>query len=269
MTTVVTESDFRSKAELKAKRKKVPTLYEADESKYAGPHKWQVQGWAKLVRKLWHEKAYARWTRDAFADIEVHGAEHLAELSGPCVIVGNHQSHLDTLLVDAVLPASVRRDLFFGAAQDRWFVKGKKKLVLKPWYQSLALGNFPIMRGGGKSALAYASWLLKRRQKVFLFPEGTRATGTDLGQFKHGATLLALEHNIPIVPVYLGGVQDIRPKGSREVRKGRAYVEILPPVHFSKGSDVNAATETLWRRMNEVHLAHAASTVEASQRDAA
>ena len=104
---------------------------------------------------------------------------------------------------------------------------------------------------------------------MFLFPEGTRATGTDLGQFKHGATLLALEHNIPIVPVYLGGVQDIRPKGSREVRKGRAYVEILPPVHFSKGSDVNAATETLWRRMNEVHLAHAASTVEASQRDAA
>ena len=107
MTTVTRERDFRKETELKAKRKKVPTLYEADESKYAGPHKWQIQGWAKFARKLWHEKAYSRWTRDAFDSIEIGGAEHLAALDGPCLLVANHQSHLDTLLVDAILPQKV------------------------------------------------------------------------------------------------------------------------------------------------------------------
>ncbi|MEM7100994.1 MAG: lysophospholipid acyltransferase family protein [Pseudomonadota bacterium] len=269
MTTVIRESEFRLKAELKAKRKKVPTLYEADEAQYAGPHKWQVHRWAKIVRKLWHEKAYARWTRDAFDSIEVRGLEHLANLDGPCVIVGNHQSHLDTLLVDAILPQEWRSNLFFGAAQDRWFVKGKKKLVLKPWYQSLALGNFPIMRGGGKKALAYASWLLTRGQKVFLFPEGTRATGSDLGQFKHGATLLALENEVPVVPVYLGGLKKIRPKGQRGVAKGHAYVEILPPLDFPSGTEVNAATQELWQRLNKVHLRCSANAEAETQNQAA
>jgi 1-acyl-sn-glycerol-3-phosphate acyltransferase len=243
-------------AVVNVRSKKVPTLYEADESKYAGPHRWQISMWARTVRRLWRYRAYTRWAKQAFSHIDVVGAEHLATLYGPCIFIANHQSHLDTILVHAVLPEKVRSRIYFGAAQDRWFVKGKKKLVLKPWYQSLALGNFPILRGGGTRALAYARWLLDRRQHVFLFPEGTRATSTELGEFKHGAAILALEAGVPVVPIYIAGLQKIRPKGTREAVRGVGGIEILEPVRFSADSDFTAATRLLQDRLGDVHARH-------------
>jgi 1-acyl-sn-glycerol-3-phosphate acyltransferase len=238
--------------------RKVPTLYEADESKYAGPHPWQIQGWASLVRRVMERRAYTRWVEDACSEVAVTGLEHLDGVEGPCVFIANHSSHLDTLLVHHALPRRFRRRLFFGAAQDRWFVKGKKKLVLKPWYQSLVLGNFPILRGGGSRALSYAHWLLRKKRHVFLFPEGTRSTSSELGEFKLGAAMLALENGATVVPMYLSGLQQIRPKGAREVARGKAGVEILPPIRFSAGSDPKAATEALSQKLNAAHRRHQA-----------
>lgn len=235
--------------------KKVPTLYETDESKYAGPHRWQVQPWARLARRLWRHRAYTRWFDQACESLEVVGAAHLEALEGPAVFIANHQSHVDTLVAHAALPEKIRRRIYFGAAQDRWFVKGKKKMILQPWYQSLALGNFPILRGGGKRALSYAAWLLENGQHVFLFPEGTRAMGDELGEFKHGATLLALQLGVPVVPLHLGGLKAIRPKGQREVARGQARVEFLEPVRFSPDTDLNEATALLRDRLNAVHRA--------------
>ena len=245
--------------------KKVPTLYEADESKYVGPHRWQVRWWARGVRRLMERRAYTRWLEAAVDEITVTGAEHLHGIDGPCVFVANHTSHLDTLLIHGVMPRAIRKRLFFGAAQDRWFVKGKKKLELKPWYQSLVLGNFPILRGGGARALSYAHWLLENDQHVFLFPEGTRATGAELGEFKKGAALLALENDVPVVPLYLSGLQAIRPKGSREARRGNAGVDVLAPIRFSSGSDAAAATELLQARLNAVHKRYVEASATADK----
>jgi 1-acyl-sn-glycerol-3-phosphate acyltransferase len=234
-------------------RKAVPTRYETDESKYVGPHRWQIQWWARIVRRLWRHRAYTQWLTQACSRIEIFGEEHLAEINGPCVFVANHQSHVDTLLAHAALPEAIRSRIYFGAAQDRWFVKGKKKLTLKPWYQSLALGNFPILRGGGAGALSYAHWLLQHGQHVFLFPEGTRATNDELGAFKHGATILALENGVPVVPMYLAGLREIRPKGSRDIQRGRASVEFLSPLRFPPGSDVAKSTAVIREQMQHMH----------------
>jgi len=251
-------------APISLRKRKVPTLYEADESKYVGPHPWQIQWWARGVRRLMEYRAYTRWVEAACEEVRVEGIEHLEGIDGPCVLIGNHTSHLDTLLVHHALPRRLRSKLYFAAAQDRWFVKGKKKLTLQPWYQSLVLGNFPILRGGGARALSYARWLLGKRQIVFVFPEGTRATADELGEFKLGAALLALEHDVPVVPIYLSGLRRIRPKGSREVQRGVAGVQILPPVHFSAGSDPRAATELLHERMSAVHRQHVEAVAEVS-----
>ena len=244
-----------SNAELISVRKrKVPTLYETDESKYAGPHRWQVQSWARWMRRglRWH--AYTRWSQAAFTEVSVTGLEHLEGLEGPCIFVGNHQSHLDTLLVMEALPEAIRSRLLFGAAQDRWFVKGRKKLVLKPWYQSLALGTFPILRGGGKRALSYASWLLEQDQHIFLFPEGTRSMNGQLGEFKHGVSLLAQQHQIPVVPLLLGGLRELQPKGQRSVTAGPASLQVLEPLRFDRDLPVQQATDALYESMNSAYL---------------
>lgn len=228
------------------------TLYEQDTSRYVGPHNWQISPPARLARRLLRTRAYTRWIDEAFTEVEVSGLAQLEALSGPCVFVGNHQSHLDTLLVHAAMPESIRSRLYFGAAQDRWYLKGRKKLELMPWYQSLALGNFPIMRGGGRAALAHARWLLDNGQHVFLFPEGTRARSGKLGEFKPGAALLARDAGVPIVPLYLGGLNAIRPTGSRKVVPGPASLSVLTPVDAQDGTVV-AVVDRLRTQMNAAH----------------
>ena len=242
--------------------KTVPKLYETDTSKYAGPHDLQLTPPARWVRGLLKQRAYTRWAEEAFTDVETNGQEHLASLKGPAIFVGNHTSHLDTILTQTALPDRITSRLYYGAAQDRWFVKGKKKLELQPWYQSYVLGTFPIMRGGGIDALRYASKILSRGHHIFLFPEGTRAMDEELGEFKHGATLLALRHQVPVVPLYLSGLQSIRPKGQKEVTPGPVALDILEPLTFAPGTDLLTATNQVRDAMNEQHRARRGGSAE-------
>lgn len=222
----------------------------------AGPHPWQIRPWARLIRRLMRRRAYTRWVGRYCHPLTVTGLENVEHLDGPCIFIANHQSHMDTLVLYTALPEVAKRRLYFGAAADRWFVKGRRKLALQPWYQSLVLGNFPIRRGGGSAALEYAGWLLRRDRHVCIFPEGTRATSEALGSFRAGVALLALEHGVPVVPVYLSGLRAMRPKGQLGVTPGPAGVEFLAPVRFGPGTTVTQATGTLWEALNERHLTH-------------
>ena len=238
--------------QLPKRQKVVPKLYEEDASKYAGPHPLQQSFVARQVRRWLKHYAYLQWA-EPFTEIEITGLEHLDHFSGPAIFIGNHTSHLDTILTQSALPEHIADNLFYGAAQDRWFVKGKKKKELHPMYQSFVLGTFPILRGGGLGALSYASELVENGHNIFLFPEGTRAMNGELGEFKHGATILALRHRVPVVPLYLGGLQAIRPKGSREAIPGAVSMDILAPITFESGTDVESATSIVRAQMNAAH----------------
>jgi 1-acyl-sn-glycerol-3-phosphate acyltransferase len=221
----------------------------ATEVEYEGPHPWQLEPWAKSVRKAMRHKEYTRWVEQYCTPLNVKGQDNLDKIKGPALFIANHQSHMDTPVIMESLTDNVRDNLLFGAAQDRWFVKGKEKLILQPWYQSLVLGNFPIMRGGGSKALAYASWLLDQGSHICVFPEGTRAMSDELGEFRHGVTLLALKHQIPVVPIVMKGLRELRPKGAKDIRPGPVTSSILEPIHFQPGTEVEAATAQLRNAM--------------------
>ena len=222
-----------------------PASHTSVEPVYAGPHRWQIGTAAKFARRAMRWYAYTRWV-DRYCDpLTVRGVQNLQALDGPAIFVANHQSHMDTLVLFEAMPERVKRNLYFGAAADRWFVKGKKKLVLQPWYQSMVLGNFPIVRGGGAKSLEYARWLLKQGCNVCIFPEGTRTTKDELGRFKPGVALLALELGVPVVPIYLSGLREMRPKGALHAKAGAAGVDVFAPVEFAAGTSVDEATATL------------------------
>lgn len=225
----------------------------ATEVEYGGPHPWQIQPWAKAVRRAMRHKEYTHWVERYCTPLNVQGQEHLETLNEPAIFIANHQSHMDTPVIMETLPDSVRDNLLFGAAQDRWFVKGKEKLILQPWYQSLVLGNFPIMRGGGSKALAYASWLLEQGSHICVFPEGTRAQSDELGEFRHGVSLLALKHNVPVVPIVMKGLRELRPKGARHIKPGPVSSSILPPIKFKPGTQVEDATARMRNTMLEYY----------------
>lgn len=218
-----------------------------------GPHLWQVKWWAQIVRLLFYYRTYTKWSRKVFTRHEVFGREHWAKVRGPCIVVCNHTSHYDQMCMIKALPWRVRVNLFIGAAADRWFLKGRKEISLQPWYQSLVAGLYPIHRGGGSKTLDYPKWLLDQGACLMLFPEGTRARGRHLSPFKHGASILALEKNVPIVPVYLEGLRRIRPPGKKEAVPGPVAAHVLDPLFFEPGTTVPQATERLYMAMRAAH----------------
>ncbi|MDZ7669321.1 MAG: 1-acyl-sn-glycerol-3-phosphate acyltransferase [Gammaproteobacteria bacterium] len=223
------------------------------ESGTVGPHHWQVRWWAKVARLGFRWHAYDRWVHRYFKPFTVLGREKFRGIKGPCIIVANHTSHMDAVALHAALPGRIRWNVYAGAAADRWFVKGRKELVMQPWYQSLAMGTFPIQRGGGSKALDYPKWLLDQGCNLIIFPEGTRSTSRSMAKFRHGVSILALEKDVPVVPVFLAGLSAIRPKGTREPQPGPAYVRVLEPIRFAPGTSVPDATRQIFEAMNAVH----------------
>jgi 1-acyl-sn-glycerol-3-phosphate acyltransferase len=214
-----------------------------------GPFPWQVRWWARLARVVMYPYAYGRWARRYFTEHRIIGKQRFRGVSGPCIVVANHASHFDQFCLMKAIPWRIRSNLFFGAAADRWFIKGRKEITLRPWYQSLVNGTYPIRRGGGSKTLDYPRWLLDQGANLMLFPEGTRARGRHMSRFKHGVSILALEKGVPVVPVYLGGLRRIRPPGAREATPGPVTAEVLEPIRFAAGTTVPEATEIIYQAM--------------------
>jgi 1-acyl-sn-glycerol-3-phosphate acyltransferase len=239
----------------------------SQEAGTVGPHPWQVKWWAKLGRLGFRWHAYGRWIHQACKPLTVTGRERFRDIKGPCIVVANHTSHMDGLVLNAALPFRVRWNVYSGAAADRWFIKGRKEMVMQPWYQSLAMGSFPIQRGGGSKALDYPKWLLDQGCNLIIFPEGTRSTSRSMAKFRHGVSILALEKNVPVVPVFLTGLAAMRPKGTRDLHPGPAGAHVLEPIRFAQGTSVPDATRQIYDVMNEVHHAVAVYGDAAARQD--
>lgn len=232
-----------------------------------GPHRWQITWWAKVGRRLFRWHAYDRFANRYCKPLTITGQQKFDDIKGPCIIVANHTSHMDALVLNASLPSRIRWNVYSGAAADRWFVKGRKELVMKPWYQSLAMGTFPIQRGGGSRALDYPKWLLDNGCNLIIFPEGTRSTSRSMAKFRHGVSVLALEKKVPVVPVFLTGLKAMRPKGSREIFPGPAGANVLDPIYFEEGTSVPDATRRIYDALNEVHMKVGEFGDEAARQD--
>lgn len=146
-------------------------------------------------------------------------------VSGGCVVVANHSSHADTAVLLAALPATARP--VFAAAADYWFDVPVRRFVAT----SLA-GVLPVSRSGGGAyagLLAAAGPALRAGRTVVIYPEGTRSTNGELGEFHSGALRLARDCGVPIVPVGVTGTAQVLPKGG-SYRRGSMQVRIGEPV---------------------------------------
>lgn len=149
----------------------------------------------------------------------VEGAGNEPE-QGPVIVVSNHLSDLDPLVVGAAL----RRRVAFMAKEELFRVP-----VLRWWIR--ACGAFPVRRGQpDRQALRTALKVLEGGGVLVMFPEGTRGRTRALRPPEPGAALLALRTGAPLLPVAVLGTDDVLPRDSRRVRRGRITVRIGPPV---------------------------------------
>jgi 1-acyl-sn-glycerol-3-phosphate acyltransferase len=220
-----------------------------------GPHRWQVDWWAKLARLVFRYETTNQYIWKYCKDRTITGKHHFKNIQGPCIVVANHTSMADAMLVQYALPQRIRFNIYMGAAADRWFVKrnDRKELVFKPWYQSLALGSFPIQRGGGLRALEHSHWLLEHGANLLIFPEGTRSTSRAMARFRHGVAILATQHKVPVVPCYLTGMDKMRPKGTSAMQATSVTASFLPALRFDEDTSVPDATHAIYDALNTVH----------------
>jgi 1-acyl-sn-glycerol-3-phosphate acyltransferase len=216
-----------------------------------GPHRWQVQWWARLLRPFAYWWTTGREWRKYMQPYRVYGRRHLRGLRGSAIFIANHQSHMDMPALYYALPKRFRLRVAAGGAADRWFIKGRKGFANQPWFASLS-GSFPITRGGGSAALDYPKWLIDKGESIVIFPEGTRSRSGKLGKFKHGPSILAVSKGVPVVPIWLEGTRHIRAVGSREMTPGPVTVLIGEPIRFAPDTDIATATRTLHRAVEEL-----------------
>jgi 1-acyl-sn-glycerol-3-phosphate acyltransferase len=150
----------------------------------------------------------------------VSGLDALGKVNGPCLIVANHSSHLDTPLLLCTLPDAWRRKTAVAAAADYFF---------DTWWRATAsaivFNTFPIERRGGKLS-ATPGDLLADGWNVVVFPEGTRSPDGWMERFRMGAAYLAVEHGVPVIPVGIKGSFAAMPRGRGWPIPGRPSVAV-------------------------------------------
>jgi len=157
----------------------------------------------------WVARHWIGWIVATFRlEVVVSGLEQL-DPAQPAVYMNNHQSIWDVCALVETLPV----DFNFVA---------KRELAYIPffgWALALTVGVM-VDRGNRErsvTSLRAAAKRIREGANVIIFPEGTRGSGKELGSFKSGGFHLAIEAQVPVVPVTISGTQLITPKGSMRV----------------------------------------------------
>jgi 1-acyl-sn-glycerol-3-phosphate acyltransferase len=208
-----------------------------------------------LLGQLWY--AVVRnccWfvARIAFR-LRVIGGEQLPQ-DGGVLVLSNHQSHLDPVLMGIASPRQLRfltRDtLFFWPL--KWLIG--------------SLGAIPINReGAGLSGLRTSLRILKDQQPLLVFPEGTRSHDGNLQPLQPGFCVIARRSRVTLVPVAVAGSFDALPRGRMVPRFRPIVVAFGTPIYPGEilDKDNQQLADLLTERLAETF--HRASTFRATR----
>ena len=152
----------------------------------------------------------------------VKGLEFLKP-DGSYIFAGNHSSGFDILLAFAGLPywvVSIAKIELKSIPVLGWVMRVAGHIFVDRGRQEQALKSLEIARES----------LLKMPRSVLLFPEGTRTKDGTLGQFKRGGLILAIETEIPIVPVAFVNTFEMLEKGSWTIKNHPIELRLSKPI---------------------------------------
>jgi 1-acyl-sn-glycerol-3-phosphate acyltransferase len=172
--------------------------------------------------------------------VRIEGLDHLP--AGSCVLVANHGSYLDGLIMQAMLPP--RFAFVIKREAEGWPVVG--------WLLRLIGAEFLARHHGGgrhKDARRLMRRAAEGRSLVF-FPEGTFTAESGVRRFHAGAFATALRAGCPVVPSVIHGARHALPNDRLLPIRGAIRVEILAPLQ-SQGRTLDELRDESRRRILE------------------
>ena len=173
--------------------------------------------------------------------VNIEGREHCINMP-PSVVVANHQDNLDLIVCGAVIP-------------ERTVSVGKRSLLLLPGFGLIywLAGNVLIDRSNKKNSSSTLNVtteaLTKGNRSIWMFAEGTRNHGNNILPFKKGAFRMAIEAQVPIVPIC---VQSYSGKlALNKWNSGDVNIKVLEPIPTT-GMTLENSNELLdecWQKM--------------------
>ena len=197
---------------------------------------WMAIALAVHFAALW---VVVRWTRDgsavrrrvrAFArslvsisgcELRVSGVDCLRD-HACAVLVANHSSFADSIVVMAAVPCDFRF-----VANHRAAGRPVVGLVLKKAGHLIV--NRDSLRARAECGRAMVE-MLRAGQSLLVFPEGTAKAGPAMLPFRNGAFRAAARAGRPVIPIAISGTRRILPRSFRLLRRGAIDVRILPPL---------------------------------------
>src|SRR6201987_3804390 len=194
----------------------------------------------------------------------VRGRENLRGVKGPVLIVSNHASYIDPGFVLHALLARLRwrtavamggetlTDLRVPPPRTNFFraILGRIQYPL-----TIALFHvFPLpVRSGFRKSFEFAGELVDRGWSVLVFPEGVLTPDGAIGPFRAGIGLLATRLRIPVIPMGLEGLCDLREANKHWTSPGHIRVAVGAPVTFPETETPENITKELERRVKALN----------------
>jgi len=179
---------------------------------------------ALIIRALLH----------IYNNFEIAGLENL-RTNRSLIIVANHCSHLDTLCLLAALPLRKLHRAFPAAAADYFF-----HTVPRLWAAAILVNALPFARQARvRQSLSLCRELLANPGTILIiFPEGTRSTTGEVGEFKSGIGALVAGRDVAVAPCFIDGSFEAWPKGKRFPRPRKVRLIIGTPRNYRhRGTD--------------------------------
>jgi long-chain acyl-CoA synthetase len=183
-----------------------------------------------------------------FFKFEVKGIENIP--AGPCFIAPNHQTKLDAFLVLSCLDNKTLKDTYSYAKKNH--VKGSVRRFLARRTNVIVMDLAKEL----KESIIKMAEVVKLGKKILIFPEGTRTTSGNIGDFKKTYAILSSELNIPVLPVAITGAYEAMSSGKKKIKSGsKIVVEFLPPVDPA-GMTTDILNATIKAAITETVLAN-------------
>ena len=188
------------------------------------------------------------WIVRFFSKVTIKGKENIPD--GACIFAANHQSVLDGLyVISSVSSKQYHSMLFYVFSKfiekgvNHWFARRHNMVPME-------------LNGDLRQSIGILEKGLASGKTLLIFPEGTRSMDGSLSEFRPTFAQMAIDANVPIVPIAIDGAFNVLPRGKRMPSFGhKVTISFLPPIkpaEKDKPTDLSARTKEAIQAVQEL-----------------